>query len=123
MQTTTQDAYLYKHTHPFPPSTITAASGIWLTLQNGQKILDATSGAAVSAIGHGNPDVTKAIVAQLEKVAYCHPGFYQTDIAQDLSTFLVNSTHGKMQKALLTGSGTFSCSSWICFSSRSLAEL
>lgn len=52
-----------------------------LILQNGQKILDATSasGAAVSAIGHGNKDVTKAIV----------PGFYrdQTDIAQ-LQAFL-----------------------------------
>ena len=51
-----------------------------LTLQNGQKILDATSasGAAVSAIGHGNKDVTKPIVTQLDS----HPGFYQTDIAQ-----------------------------------------
>ena len=89
---------------PFAPSTIKAAPGIWLTLQNGQKIL----GAAVSAIGHGNADVTEAIVTQ---IAYCHPGFYQTDIAQDLSTFLVNSTGGKMQKALLTGSGTFPYSS------------
>ena len=106
--TTTQSAYLYKHIQPFAPSTIEAASGIWLTLQNGQKILDATSGAAVSAIGHGNKDVTTAIVTQLDHIAYCHPGFYQTDIAQDLSTFLVNSTGGKMQKALLTGSGTFS---------------
>ena len=106
--TTTQSAYLYKHIQPFAPSTIKAASGIWLTLQNGQKILDATSGAAVSAIGHGNKDVTKAIVTQLDHIAYCHPGFYQTDIAQDLSTFLVNSTGGKMQKALLTGSGTLS---------------
>ena len=87
--TTTQSAYLYKHIQPFAPSTIKAASGIWLTLQNG---LDATSGAAVSAIGHGNADVTRAIVAQLDQIAYCHPGFYQTDIAQDLSIFLVNST-------------------------------
>ena len=111
--TTTQTAYLYKHIQPFAPSTIKAASGIWLTLQSGQKILDATSGAAVSAIGHGNKDVTKAIVNQLDHIAYCHPGFYQTDIAQDLSTFLVNSTNGKMQKALLTGSGMLLCSSRI----------
>ena len=66
--TTTQSAYLYKHIQPFAPS-IKAASGIWLTLQNGQKILDATSNAAVSAIGHRNADVTKAIVTQLDQIA------------------------------------------------------
>lgn len=105
MSTVTQTAYLYKHAHPFQPRTIKQASGIWLTLENGQKILDATGGAAVTAIGHGDPRVKEAIIAQLDQVAYCHPGFYQTDIAQDLATFLVNTTHGKMSRALLTGSG------------------
>lgn len=101
----TQTAYLYKHTSPFESRTIVAASGIWLTLRNGQKILDATSGAAVSSIGHGDARVKEAVVSQLDEIAYCHPGFYQTICAQDLATFLVNSTHGKMARALLTGSG------------------
>lgn len=83
-----------------------AASGIWLTLRNGQKILDATSGAAVSSIGHGDARVKEAVVSQLDEIAYCHPGFYQTICAQDLATFLVDSTHGKMARALLTGSGS-----------------
>lgn len=63
-------------------------------------------GAAVLAIGHGNADVTKTIVTQLDQIAYCFPGFYQTDIEQDLSYSLVNPTGGKMQKTFLTGSGT-----------------
>lgn len=105
MSNVTQTAYLYKHAHPFQPRTIKAANGIWLTLENGQKILDATGGAAVTAIGHGDPRVKEAIISQLDEVAYCHPGFYQTDIAQDLATFLVNTTHGQMARALLTGSG------------------
>lgn len=101
-----ESAYLYKHAHAFQPLTVTSSSGIWLNLDNGQNILDATSGAAVSAIGHGHPRIPKAIAAQLEKVAYCHPGFYQSQIAQDLATFLVDATKGDMTKALLTGSGT-----------------
>ena len=112
---TTQSACLNKHIQPLPPSTTKAASGIW-RMADGQTVLDSTSGAAVSAsgIGQGNVDVTKTMVTQLDQIAYCHPEFYQTDIVQDLSTssFLVNSTGGKMQKALLTGSGTFPCSSY-----------
>lgn len=107
MGTSTESAYLYKHTHDVQPRTIKSSSGIWLTLNNGQKILDATSGAGVSAIGHGNARVKKAIAEQLDQIAYCHPGFYQIECAQNLARFLVNSTQGKMARALLTGSGTF----------------
>ena len=58
---------IFVQTYPtLRTKTIKAAPGIWLTLQNGQKILDATSGAAVSAIGRGNADVTKAIFTQLD---------------------------------------------------------
>ena len=106
MDASTETAYLYKRTHTFQPLTIKASSGIWLTLDNGQKILDATSGAGVSAIGHGNARVKKAIAKQLDEIAYCHPGFYQTECAQNLAGFLVKSTQGRMARALLTGSGT-----------------
>ena len=107
MCVSTESTYLYKHVHTFQPLTIKAASGIWLTLDNGQQILDATSGAGVSAIGHGNARVKKAIADQLNQVAYCHPGFYQTECAQKLANFLVNSTRGEMARALLTGSGIY----------------
>ena len=108
MSTITQTAYLYKNVQPFESRTIKSAKGIWLTLEDGRRILDATSGAVVAAIGHGDLRVKQAIVDQLDKVAYCHPGFYQTDIAQDLATYLVNTTHGTMVRALLTGSGGLS---------------
>lgn len=108
MSTPTQTAYLYKQTQPFESRTIKTAEGIWLTLEDGRRILDATGGAAVAAIGYGDRRVKQAIVDQLDKVAYCHPGFYQTEIAQDLATYLVNTTHGRMVRALLTGSGGIS---------------
>lgn len=105
MPSETPSAYLYKQTTFSEAKTIEKAGGIWLHLTNGQKLLDATSGAAVSALGHGNDRVHQAIADQLQTVAYCHPGFYQNKIARDLAEFLVDSTNGKMARALLTGSG------------------
>ena len=104
MPAVTQSAYLYKHTHP--SSLVKSASGIWLNLDDGKKILNATGGVAVSAIGHGNGHVKDAIIGQLDEVVYCHPGVYKTECAQNLASFLVNLTHGKMARALLTGSGS-----------------
>ena len=98
-------SYLYKHAHNAPYAKVVSASGIWLETANGQRILDATGGAAVSAIGHGNTRVKKAIVAQLDEVEYCHPGFFKTSVVERLASFLVDSTNGAMARACITASG------------------
>lgn len=85
--------------------TVESAKGIYLNLANGQKILDGTCGAAVASIGHGDDRVKKAMIAQMDKVSYCHPGFFKTDVAQELAQLLVDSTEGKMARAAITGSG------------------
>src|SRR4051794_19909885 len=60
------------------PHTVVAAEGHYLTLSNGQKILDATGGAAVSCLGHNNPRVKAAIARQQDTVSYCHSLFFGT---------------------------------------------
>lgn len=94
-----QSAYATKH------PTVVSASGLYLTLENGQQVLDATSGAAVSGIGHGNKRVKEAIIKQLDKVEYAHPGYFQNTPSIELAEFLVQSTQGKMSRACLLGSG------------------
>lgn len=101
----TENGYLYKQSHNDAYLTVKSASGIYLTLENGQQILDATCGAAVSSLGHGDTRVTRAIVQQLDQVSYCHPGFFKTPIAEQLANFLVDSTDGNMARACITGSG------------------
>jgi adenosylmethionine-8-amino-7-oxononanoate aminotransferase len=98
-------SYFYKRSHNPPYLKVGSASGIYLNLANGQRILAATGGAAVSAIGHGNSRVKKAIVAQLDEVEYCHPGFFKTTCAEQLADFLVDSTNGNMARACILGSG------------------
>ncbi|KAF8250317.1 PLP-dependent transferase [Wilcoxina mikolae CBS 423.85] len=102
----TSSPLLYKYTHHSPYLSLKSASGLYLHLESGRRILDATSGAGVSALGHGNPRVKAAIAAQLDEIAYCHPGFYKTSIAEKLADFLVSSTHSAMSRAVLTGSGS-----------------
>ncbi|MEL6922020.1 MAG: aminotransferase class III-fold pyridoxal phosphate-dependent enzyme, partial [Pseudomonadota bacterium] len=67
--------------HVFPRSAVAsmpkavAASGCHITDANGKSYLDASGGAAVSALGHGHPRVIAAVKRQLDLMAYAHTGF------------------------------------------------
>lgn len=56
-----KSAVLHRSLH-FEPLQVTSARGNYLHLSNGQKIFDATGGAAVSCLGHG--DVRYALLYQ-----------------------------------------------------------
>lgn len=105
MLDTSESALLYKDAAVAMPPRVQSSSGIYLTLESGQQILDATSGVGVAGIGHGNNRVKAAIVAQLESVPYCHPGYFRTSTMEELAKFLVDSTNGQMSRACLVGSG------------------
>lgn len=100
-----EPALFYQSAYANKQPVVVSAAGLYLTLENGQKVLDATSGAAVSAIGHGNKRVKDAIVAQLDKVEYAHPGYFQNTPSMELADLLVQSTQGEMSRACLLGSG------------------
>ncbi|GFF59593.1 uncharacterized aminotransferase C1771.03c [Aspergillus udagawae] len=102
-----EDTYLYQSVADSRPCpTVKSAKGLYFTLENGQKVLDATGGAAVSAIGHGNKAVVDAIVRQLAAVTYCHPGYFQNTPALELADWLVKSTGGQLSRACILGSGS-----------------
>src|ERR1700685_4311744 len=55
-------------TSPAPLSLeIVSAKGIWLKDIKGKKYLDLISGISVSNLGHGNPEVIKAIKSQADR--------------------------------------------------------
>jgi adenosylmethionine-8-amino-7-oxononanoate aminotransferase len=97
------------HSLRLQPHKVVAAEGLYLTLSNGQKILDATGGAAVSCLGHGKGRVKEAINRQGGVVSYCHTPFYSTQVAEDLATELCAGTGGKMTKAFIVSSGELIC--------------
>ncbi len=87
------------------PRTVTFARGNYLTLDNGQRIFDATGGAAVACLGHGNKRVKRAVAAQMDEVAYCHSLFFGSRSGEGLARHLIDSTKGRMSKAFIVSSG------------------
>ena len=51
------------------PPIAESAKGSYITLENGQKLLDAVGGAAVACIGNVHPKVVQAIKDQVDKVS------------------------------------------------------
>lgn len=98
-------AVLHRNLH-HEPHKVVGAKGLYMQLSNGQTILDATGGAAVSCLGHGNERIKAAIVKQADVVSYCHSLFYSTQAAEDLATALCDSTGWVMRKAYIVCSGS-----------------
>ena len=63
--------------------------GIELFDRDGRAYIDASGGAAVSCLGHGHPEVTAALHAQADKLAYAHTSFFTNEPAETLADKLV----------------------------------
>jgi len=81
------------------------AEGNYIILKNGQKITDASGGAAVGCIRWGNERVAQAIMDQTFKAPYCASIFYTTEVQERLCRHLVDSTEGHMVRAYIVSSG------------------
>ncbi|EFX04672.1 exocyst complex protein exo70 [Grosmannia clavigera kw1407] len=90
--------------HSFP--CVVQGSGSRLVLDDGRSILDASGGAAVACIGHGDRRVVEAAMAQMSQIAYCATTFYTTAACEQLCRFLVDSTDGHMARAYIVSSGS-----------------
>lgn len=87
------------------PPKIVSGKGNYLLSSTGATIFDASCGAAVACLGHGNERVKDAIVRQLDQVAYCYLPFFTTEPAERLARELVDSTGGRMEKVFIVSSG------------------
>ena len=90
--------------HDFPA--IVRGEGSYLVLDDGRRILDASGGAAVACIGHGDGRVADAAMAQMRSVAYCATIFYTNTACEQLCRYLVDSTGGHMARAYIVSSGS-----------------
>ncbi len=73
--------------HRYP--TAVSGQGIYIRDASGKDYIDASSGAAVSCLGHSHPDVLAAMRAQLDHLEYAHTSFFTTQPAEDLADDLV----------------------------------
>jgi len=69
------------HRYPLAVS----ASGLWIEDETGRRYLDMSGGAAVSCLGHGHPDVIRAIRDQLDRLAFAHTAFFTNEPQERLA--------------------------------------
>ena len=68
-----------------------AGDGVYLIDESGKRYLDASAGAAVSALGHSDAQVRRAIVEQVESLAFAHTSFFTTRVAEELAEHLAQA--------------------------------
>ena len=73
--------------HSYPVAA--GGEGIIIRDAAGKEYIDASSGAAVSCLGHSHPDVLAAMREQLDRLAYAHTSFFTTEVAEALADDLV----------------------------------
>lgn len=80
-------------------------AGVYIVSEDGTKVLDGSSGAAVSCLGHGHAGVTAAIVQQAQQLAFAHSSFFANKSSQRLGEMLTKSSGGAFGKLLILNSG------------------
>lgn len=88
------------------PLRVVHANGSYLYLEDGRRILDSTTGAAVACIGYGNERVRKAMYDQMGQVSYINAQIYTSGPAEELAQLLIDSTEHKMSHAIFMSSGS-----------------
>jgi adenosylmethionine-8-amino-7-oxononanoate aminotransferase len=94
-----------RHTRNLPPVAV-AGQGCYLTDASGKQYLDASGGAAVSCLGHGDRAVIDAIKAQLDSLAYAHTGFFTSEPAETLADLLIEHAPGDLDRVYLVSGGS-----------------
>ncbi|KFY24062.1 hypothetical protein V493_05467 [Pseudogymnoascus sp. VKM F-4281 (FW-2241)] len=86
------------------PFEVVGSKGNYLHMSNGQKLFDATGGAAVACLGHGNREVREAVMDQMDVNSYCN------------SMLFTNSINGKLAQEIILGTGNLMSRVYICCS-------
>jgi adenosylmethionine-8-amino-7-oxononanoate aminotransferase len=88
-----------------PPIAV-SGEGVYLHTADGRTIIDASGGAAVAAIGHGNRRVAEAVGRQAAAMAYAHTGTFSNQPAEDLAEILLQDEPGGLSRAWFCSSGS-----------------
>ena len=94
-----------RHTKVSPP-VATAGKGCYLFDASGKAYLDASGGAAVSCLGHGDAEITQAIKDQLDQLAFAHTSFFTSEPAEALANLLVEHAPEGIDRVYFVSGGS-----------------
>jgi len=105
-----------------PAPVAVAGRGAWLIDAAGKEYLDACAGAAVSALGHNDPAVARAVVDQMSRLSYAHTSFFSSESAERLAQALVEAAGEPFSKVFFTSSGSEAVEASIKFARQHFVE-
>jgi 4-aminobutyrate aminotransferase-like enzyme len=87
------------------PIALTHGQDCWVWDDQGNKYLDAFGGVLTVSIGHNNPKVVEAVVAQIKKISHTST-LYANEQLSNLAEKLAQIAPGNLSKSFITSSGT-----------------
>ncbi len=88
------------------PPVAVQGEGCYLIDAAGKRYLDGSGGAAVSCLGHSDPEVRAALHAQLDRLAFAHTGFFTSEPAEALADLLIAQAPGTLDRVYLVSGGS-----------------
>ncbi len=85
---------------------VARGDGVYLFDTAGKRYLDGSGGAAVSSLGHSDPQIRQAILDQLDRVAFAHTGFLTSEPAEELAELLVEQAPAGIDRVYLVSGGS-----------------
>jgi len=101
------EAGLVQHFFPAAPRPrIARAEGIWFITEDGQRLMDASSGPVVSNLGHGNARVLAALERQARSAAFAFPMQFESAANAELGALLSHLAGPGFERAFLCSGGS-----------------
>jgi adenosylmethionine-8-amino-7-oxononanoate aminotransferase len=94
------------HRYGAIPPTAVRGEGIYLHTKDGRCVIDASGGAAVACLGHGNRRVAEVIGRQAAAMAYAHTGAFSNEPAEELADIMLHDEPGGLTRAWFCSSGS-----------------
>ncbi|WP_108258157.1 aspartate aminotransferase family protein [Mangrovicoccus ximenensis] len=89
-----------------PPPVAVTGQGCYLVDAVGKRYFDGSGGAAVSCLGHGDPEIVAAVQAQVETLAFAHTGFFTSEPAEALADLLISKAPGGLDRVYFVSGGS-----------------
>lgn len=93
-----------RHTKAKPPIAV-SGEGCYIVDEAGNRYLD-VGDAAVSCLGHSDPDVIAAIKEQVDKIAFAHTGFFSSGPAEELADVLIAHAPEGLERVYFVSGGS-----------------
>ena len=98
--------------HVFPRNcrvelpTAVRGDGCYLIDSTGKRYIDGSGGAAVSCLGHSDPDIIRAVQEQIGKLAFAHTDFLTSEPAEALADLLIAHAPGDLDRVYFVSGGS-----------------